>query len=120
MAKFSESFVRISTLAPHDSPITIITEGVETALSLKQAGINGKIIAAVGIHNFKNYQPFEGEKIIIAADNDGQNSITMNTVDKAKKTLENSGAKVLKVMPTQEGDFTTYYKFMGLKLLDRS
>ncbi|WP_041621062.1 toprim domain-containing protein [Orientia tsutsugamushi] len=115
--KISESFVRITPLAPHDSPITIITEGVETALSLKQAGINGKIIAAIGIHNFKNYQPFEGENIIIAADNDGQNSITMNTVDKAKKTLENSGAKVLKVMPTQEGDFNDLLQIHGAEAI---
>ncbi|KJV55101.1 toprim domain protein [Orientia chuto str. Dubai] len=95
------------------TPITIITEGVETALSLKQAGVNGKIIAGVGVHNFKNYEPIAGEKIIIAADNDGQNSITLNTVNKAVKSLENKGANVIKIMPPQEGDFNDLLRSQG-------
>ncbi|WP_231966231.1 hypothetical protein [Orientia tsutsugamushi] len=42
-------------------------------MSLQQAGIKGNIIASVGIMNLKNHSPFQGKKIIIAADNDGKN-----------------------------------------------
>ncbi|KJV77336.1 toprim domain protein [Orientia tsutsugamushi str. UT76] len=72
--------------------ITIIAEGAETALSLQQSGIKGNIIASAGISNLRNYSPFPGEKIIIAADNDSKNPITNNTVIKAAKTLEMKGA----------------------------
>ncbi|KJV55145.1 toprim domain protein, partial [Orientia chuto str. Dubai] len=109
--KISGSFVRISQWNPSNPPITIITEGVETALSLKP--IDGKIIAGVGVHNFKNYDPVAGEKIIIAADNDGQNSITLNTVNKAVKSLKNKGANVIKLMPLQEGDFNDLLRSQG-------
>ncbi|WP_341762936.1 MULTISPECIES: hypothetical protein [unclassified Candidatus Tisiphia] len=35
--------------------VTIIAEGIETALSVQEAGIKGKILCSLGISNIKNY-----------------------------------------------------------------
>ncbi|WP_371218719.1 toprim domain-containing protein [Orientia tsutsugamushi] len=76
--KIRGSFIIIAKRNANDPNITIIAEGAETALSLQQSGIKGNIIASAGIANLRNYSPFPGEKIIIAADNDSKNSITNN------------------------------------------
>ncbi|KJV51937.1 toprim domain protein [Orientia tsutsugamushi str. Gilliam] len=70
--KISGSFITIAKRNANDLNITIIAEGAETALSLQQSGIKGNIIASAGISNLRNYSPFSGEKIIIAADNDSK------------------------------------------------
>ena len=102
-----------------ESYITIIAEGVETGLSVKEAmrehsGLDKernqttgkvKILCSLGISNIKNYQPNPGEKIIIAADNDGSNSNTIKTIESAKLALEEKGAFVEIVRPEKEGDF---------------
>lgn len=93
--------------------ITIIAEGLETALSVKQAlghnhnylPTNSKILCSLGINNISNFQPSKGEKIIIAADNDGEHSVTDKTINSAKITLESRGAYVEIVRPLKEGDF---------------
>lgn len=98
--------------------ITIIAEGIETALSVKQAlsGNNSysdleiKILCSLGINNISNYQPSKGEKIIIAADNDGEDSITNRTINKAKSALEEKGAYVETVRPEMRGDFNDVLK----------
>ncbi|WP_045915215.1 toprim domain-containing protein [Orientia tsutsugamushi] len=57
-------------------------------MSLQQSGIKGNIIASAGIANLRNYSPFPGEKIIIAADNDSKNPITNNSC----KNVRNEGS----------------------------
>jgi Ti-type conjugative transfer relaxase TraA len=99
--------------AEQKQAITIIAEGLETALSVKQAlasdSMSGRrdinILCSLGIFNIRNYQPKQGEKIIIAADNDGKESITDKSIEKAKKELESKGAYVETVRPEQEGDY---------------
>ncbi len=101
--------------AKADQSITIIAEGVETGLSIKQSMrehsnikniISGtKTLCSLGISNIKNYQPKLGEKIIIAADNDGKSSNTAKTIESAKLALEGKGAFVEIVRPEIEGDF---------------
>nr|WP_080503937.1 toprim domain-containing protein [Orientia tsutsugamushi] len=93
--------------------MTVIAEGAETALSLQQSGIKGNIIASAGIANLRNYSPFPGEKIIIAADNDSKNPITNNTVIKAAKTLEMKGAITCIVKPPENGDFNNLLQTCG-------
>ncbi|KJV50678.1 toprim domain protein [Orientia tsutsugamushi str. Gilliam] len=61
----------------------------------------------------RNYSPFPGEKIIIAADNDSKNSITNNTVIKAAKTLEMKGAITCIVKPPENGDFNNLLQSCG-------
>ncbi|SPM45903.1 conjugal transfer protein TraI [Orientia tsutsugamushi] len=111
--KISGSFITIAKRNANDPNITIIAEGAETALSLQQAGIKGNIIASAGVMNFKNYSPFPGEKIIIAADNDSKNPLTNNTVIKAAKTLEMKGAITCIVKPPENGDFNNLLQSCG-------
>jgi len=89
--------------------VTIIAEGIETGLSIKQAlsneAINIKVLCSLGISNIKNYQAITNEKIIIAADNDGQQAISNKTIENAKQALEAKGAFVEIVRPEQLGDF---------------
>ena len=105
--KIAGSFVEISNFerqGQHDN-VTIIAEGLETALSIKQAGIDAKIICALGISNIKNYLPKENEKVIIAADHDGEASITSKITLEAANTLRMRGAAVRIVKPKEIGDF---------------
>ena len=114
--KITGSFVEISSpnrniqnlqnqLLKDHKTITIIAEGLETALSIQYAGIDAKIICSLGIHNIKNYVPQEGEQIIIAADNDGKDAITNKTIIEASDSLRMRGAAVRVVRPEQIGDF---------------
>jgi len=108
--------------------ITIIAEGLETALSVKQAlgehsekkGITNEvqILCSLGISNIKNYRAGKGEKIIIAADNDGENSITGKTTLNAKVLLEEKGAFVEVVKPDKQGDFNDLLKAGDSKLIN--
>ncbi|SPR03749.1 toprim domain-containing protein [Orientia tsutsugamushi] len=111
--KIRGSFITIAKRNANDPNITIIAEGAETALSLQQSGIKGNIIASAGISNLRNYSPFPGEKIIIAADNDSKNPITNNTVIKAAKTLEMKGAITCIVKPPENGDFNNLLQSCG-------
>ena len=134
----SGSFVEISNpnwnlknlseqlLKSHET-ITIIAEGLETALSVKQAlsehsekkGIENqvRILCSLGISNIKNYGAREGEKIIIAADNDGVDSITGKATLNAKALLEEKGAFVEIVKPDRQGDFNDLLKAGNSKLI---
>jgi Ti-type conjugative transfer relaxase TraA len=108
--------------------ITIIAEGLETALSIKQAlGEHSekkgnteavRILCSLGISNIKNYRAREGEKIIIAADNDGSDSITGKTVMNAKVLLEEKRAFVEAVKPDRKGDFNDLLKAGESKLIN--
>ncbi|MEN8236244.1 MAG: toprim domain-containing protein, partial [Pseudomonadota bacterium] len=79
-----------------------IAEGVETALSLKEAGVKDKIVVSQGIGNIANYQGDERE-IILCADNDGLESATAKTIQKAAATLEEKGFAVQIIQPEQKG-----------------
>jgi len=108
--------------------VTVIAEGLETALSVKQAlendlnnkDIQVKVLCSLGISNIKNYQPTAGEKIIIAADNDGEHAITMKTIDTAKKELANKGAFVEIARPDRVGDFNDLLKQEGEEAITNS
>ena len=123
--KITGSFVEISSpnrniqnlqnqfLKDHNT-ITIIAEGLETALSIQYAGIDAKIICSLGIHNIKNYVPHKGEQIIIAADNDGKDATTNKTIIEASDSLRMSGAAVRVVRPEQVGDFNDILQRNGI------
>ncbi|MBP9777462.1 MAG: toprim domain-containing protein, partial [Alphaproteobacteria bacterium] len=82
-----------------------MAEGIETALSLKEAGIKGKIVTAMGIYNIANYQGSEKE-IIICADNDEHkpHSQTYKTIEKTQTHFQAQGKSVSIIKPTQPGD----------------
>ncbi|MCP4923714.1 MAG: hypothetical protein GY915_06770 [bacterium] len=87
---------------------TFIAEGIETALSIKEVEFEGKIVATLGVHNFKNYTPQKSEKtIVLCADNDGASSKTGNFKilnDTAKFLVEEKGKEVIGVYPPQVGE----------------
>ncbi|MDG1437107.1 MAG: AAA family ATPase [Rickettsiaceae bacterium] len=110
--------------------ITIIAEGLETALSIEQAlnqknnsksptekNITIKTLCSLGISNIKNYNATKGEKIIIAADNDGIESNTNKTFENAKIALEAKGAFVEIVKPSERGDFNDVLQEHGPKAI---
>ena len=98
--------------------IVIIAEGLETALSVKQALVHDvahqeqeiKIVCSLGISNIKNYQAVSGEKIIIAADNDGIDAVTNKTIEVARNELLSKGAFIEIVRPSKVGDFNDILK----------
>lgn len=85
-----------------DDGRVFIAEGVETALSLKEAGVKDKIVVSQGIGNIANYQGVEST-IILCADNDGPQSATAKTIEKAAVTLEAKGFIVQTIQPDQKG-----------------
>lgn len=123
--KIAGSFVDVGVINPkstknnetndpnHHKSITIIAEGIETALSVKQAlsveraseNLTIKVFSSLGISNIRNYKPEIGEKIIIAADNDGDKKTTMQTIENAISTISERGALVEIAKPPVAGDF---------------
>ena len=118
----SGSFVYLGEVGDNSakSAITVISEGIETGLSIKQAMrehrglVNGitkiETLCSLGINNIKNYEASPGEKIIIAADNDGKYSITDKTINEAVSIIEEKGGFVEIVRPNKEGDFNDILK----------
>jgi Ti-type conjugative transfer relaxase TraA len=98
-----------------DTNITILAEGIETALSVKEARIPGKILCALGIQNLKHYKPAKDEVVIIAADNDGNNIATQKALEQAITNLREQGAKVEIVMPKEAGDFNDVLVKQGFR-----
>ena len=75
-----------------------IAEGVETGLSIKDAGV-GEVVVTLGKANFINIDPQSiGEKAVFCLDNDG--AIYQDiTIHKAAERLTNLGKEVFIVMP---------------------
>ncbi|WP_371220595.1 toprim domain-containing protein [Orientia tsutsugamushi] len=99
----SGSFAEIAQQNSKYSPVTIITKDIETALTIRQAGVEGKILCAIEAENLQNYNPGPKEKIILAVKND------VNT-EKAEKVLEDKEA----VVCTVKNDFNNVLKTQGL------
>ena len=96
--------------------VTILTEGIETSLSIKEAHIPASVKAVLGIQNFKNYEPSSDEVIIIAGDHDRNTERSSKTLDKAVASLLAKGAKeVYVVQPEKEGDFNDVLRERGPK-----
>ncbi|MCC8399435.1 MAG: conjugal transfer protein TraA [Rickettsia endosymbiont of Platyusa sonomae] len=120
LGKISGSFVEIQKDMSTDfldnvstTNITIITGGLENALSLQKFGINGKILCSLGVINIKNYQPQVNECILIAADHYRSDVFSLEPVTDAKAKLEQQGAIVSIVMPPKAGDFNYVLKTQG-------
>ncbi len=77
----------------------IIAEGVETALSLKEAGVKGGIICSLGTSNMKNLN-LQNRDVIIAGDWDGSfDKPSWKATEKAQAELERNGNKVEIILP---------------------
>lgn len=109
--KISGSFVELQK--GNDKDKVYIAEGVETALSLKEAGIKGKIVAGLGLHNLDKAEHL-GKDIVIVGDNDGKNSQTQQRLNKIVETYKEKGINIELVQPSKEGqDFNDVLKESG-------
>ena len=118
--KIAGSFVVIQDTgdaASGASNITIIAEGLETALSLQEASIKGKILCSLGVSNIQNYSALKGEKIMIAADNDGKDAASLRSIMNAREILEEKGAVVSVTMPKEPGDWNDVLKEQGTRAI---
>ena len=102
-----------------DGPV-FVAEGVETALSLKEAGLTGSVYAALGIANFRNVSTFfpdTRQPLVLCADQDGEGSPAHTVVDKAVATLKEAGYSVSLIRPSAENgkdDFNDVLKRDGV------
>ena len=99
--------------------ITLLAEGVVTALSVKQAFANEHILAAGGIENFANINPdLLKDNVILCADNDVKDLANDKIIIKAISTFEKAGKNVSVVMPelinNQKTDYNDILKSKGL------
>jgi Ti-type conjugative transfer relaxase TraA len=92
------STLTVQTAQSGHAPL-YVAEGLETALSLKEAGIEGNIVCTMGSSNLKNVSVQEGQQVILCADQDGKNTASEKAIQSAKESLENKGAEVLVLKP---------------------
>lgn len=82
---------------------TFIAEGIETALSLKSAGIQGEILSGFGRFVFKNALP-TNKNVVLCADYDGPNAPTHKALLQDKAYLESKGYDVSIIWPETTGE----------------
>ncbi len=81
-----------------DQPF-IMAEGVETALSIKEAGVKGQVVCSLGIGNYKNIIK-DQENVIIAADWDGSTDMpTYKAAEDAKQQINDQGGNAQIILP---------------------
>jgi hypothetical protein len=82
--------------------VTFIAEGIETALSIKETGVQGEILSGFGRSVFQNSRP-SNKHVILVADYDGEKSQTHDALQKDQAYLEEKGYSVSLVWPTKTG-----------------
>ncbi len=96
--------------------ISFIAEGVETALSIRDAAPGHQVIATLSKSNFKNVDPNHLAKIVLLCmDNDSAGTIKHGkVVSDAIDRLEKAGKEVFITIPKKEGaDFNDILKQEG-------
>ena len=96
---------------------TFVAEGLESALSIKETGVKGRIVCSLGIGNLANLNVHEHSRVIICADNDfhKETSKTHEVIEKAREKMESKGAKVEVVRPYVKGkDFNDILQEKGV------
>lgn len=98
-----------------DSNTLFIAEGVETALSLKEAGIKGTIKASLGLSNIRRLLPTNPNMhIVICADHDEYDSPAAKSLEKSVLELQEKCFKVTVIKPDKLGqDFNDVLKAHG-------
>ncbi|MBY0501360.1 MAG: MobA/MobL family protein [Alphaproteobacteria bacterium] len=101
------------------SDVLFIAEGVETALSIKEAGVKGNIKASLGLSNIKQLIPEISKEtlithIIICADHDKPASPAVHGLEKSILALKEKGFVVTVVKPDKlNKDFNDVLKTKG-------
>jgi phage/plasmid primase-like uncharacterized protein len=97
------------------SNLLFIAEGVETALSLKEAGLHGIIKASLGLSNIARIEPQDpNTHVIICGDHDAPDSSATKSLEKSAVALRERGFKVSVIKPDHLGeDFNDVLKKHG-------
>ena len=98
-----------------NSNVLFVAEGVETALSLKSAGVQGTIKASLGLSNIKRIVPDSpNTHIVICADHDAPDSPAAKSLEKSVLALQERGLTVTVIKPDKLGeDFNDVLKSQG-------
>jgi len=83
--------------------VTYIAEGIETALSIKAAGLEGEILSGFGRMVFKS-APIKNQTVVLCADYDGIGAKTHEALLQNKEFLEKKSYEVYIVWPATEGE----------------
>ncbi|SPM44421.1 conjugal transfer protein TraA [Orientia tsutsugamushi] len=103
-------FMQIKEQRQYDYDVTILSAEGKTISSFQEAGIDSRMVYSSNVNNLKYYQPFQGEKILIAANNDKQNKEYVSTINEAAKVLTSKGAITSIVVPSEGEDFNEMLK----------
>ncbi|SPR08165.1 conjugal transfer protein TraA [Orientia tsutsugamushi] len=106
-------FMQIKEQRQYDYDVTILSAEGKTISSFQEAGIDSRMVYSSNVNNLKYYQPFQGEKILIAANNDKQNKEYVSTINEAAKVLISKGAITSIVVPSKGEDFNEMLKNKG-------
>ncbi|WP_371220594.1 AAA family ATPase [Orientia tsutsugamushi] len=106
-------FMHIKEQRQYDYDVTIMSAEGKTISNFQEAGIDSRMVYSSNVNNLKYYQPFQGEKILIAANNDKQNKEYVNTINEAAKVLTSKGAITSIVVPSEGEDFNEMLKNKG-------
>lgn len=99
--------------APNGETV-IIGEGIETSLSLAVACPEYRVLAAVSVGNFGAITlPPAIHRVILALDNDGENSQSARAVENAIRKFQNDGCEVRTMMPDAGMDFNDVLQVGG-------
>lgn len=98
-----------------NSNLLFVAEGVETALSLREAGIEGTIKASLGLANIRRLNPHDPKAhVVICGDHDTPDSPATKSLEKSVVTLQEKGFKVTVLKPDRLGeDFNDVLKTKG-------
>ncbi|MBA3814484.1 MAG: AAA family ATPase [Alphaproteobacteria bacterium] len=118
VAKRSFGVLKGSAVAIQDVPVSnvlFLAEGVETALSLRSAGIQGTIKATLGLSHIKRIVPESlNTQIIICADHDAPDSPAAQSLEKSVLALKAQGLAVTVIKPDKlNEDFNDVLKNQG-------
>ncbi|WP_371254282.1 AAA family ATPase [Orientia tsutsugamushi] len=106
-------FMHIKEQRQYDYDVTILSAEGKTISSFQEIGIDSRMVYSSNVNNLKYYQPFQGEKILIAANNDKQNKEYVNTINEAAKVLTSKGAITSIVVSSECEDFNDMLKNKG-------
>jgi hypothetical protein len=116
---FDQELIQEAEIPAGQSSIVAISEGIETALSIKEARPDIKVHAVLGASNFTNFQVGKNKHLLICADNDGKDSSTLKMIDRTANNLLDKGIKFDVIMPQKEGqDFNDLLKNGGVKAVE--
>ncbi|WP_252831259.1 AAA family ATPase [Orientia tsutsugamushi] len=106
-------FMHIKEQRQYDYDVTILSAEGKAISSFQEIGIDSRMVYSSNVNNLKYYQPFQGEKILIAANNDKQNKEYASTINEAAKALKSKGAITSIVVPSEGEDFNEMLKNKG-------